>query len=82
MNFPSDTIVLYTNGGQESDRCRDLLISLNGEFLEYQLDEDFNDRQFRSEFGDTAEFPQVAVGYEHIGGLKETLHYLKEQGLI
>lgn len=82
MNFPSDTIVLYTNGGQESDRCRDLLISLNGEFLEYQLDEDFNDRQFRSEFGDTAEFPQVAVGYQHIGGLKETLHYLKEQGLI
>ncbi len=75
-------IVLYTNGGQESDRCRDLLISLNGEFLEYQLDEDFNDRQFRSEFGDTAEFPQVAVGYQHIGGLKETLHYLKEQGLI
>ena len=77
-----NTIVLYTNGGQESDRCRDLLISLNGEFLEYQLDEDFNERQFRSEFGDTAEFPQVAVGYEHIGGLKETLHYLKEQGLI
>lgn len=82
MNFPSNTIVLYTNGGQESDRCRDLLISLNGEFLEYQLDEDFNERQFRSEFGDTAEFPQVAVGYEHIGGLKETLHYLKDQGLI
>ena len=82
MNFPSNTIVLYTNGGQESDRCRDLLISLNGEFLEYQLDEDFNERQFRSEFGDTAEFPQVAVGYEHIGGLKETLQYLKEQGLI
>ncbi|MAA92077.1 MAG: glutaredoxin [Gammaproteobacteria bacterium] len=82
MNFPSNTIVLYTNGGQESDRCRDLLISLNGEFLEYQLDEDFNERQFRSEFGDTAEFPQVAVGYQHIGGLKETLHYLKEKGLI
>ncbi len=82
MNFPSDTIVLYTNDGQESDRCRDLLISLNGEFLEYQLDEDFNERQFRSEFGDTAEFPQVAVGIKHIGGLKETLQYLKEQGLI
>ena len=75
-------IVLYTDGGQESDRCRDLLISLNGEFLEYQLDEDFNERQFRSEFGDKAEFPQVAIGYKHIGGLKETLHYLQEEGLI
>ena len=77
-----NTIVLYTDGGQESDRCRQLLISLNGEFLEYQLDEDFNDRQFRSEFGDNAEYPQVAVGVQHIGGLKETLHYLQEQGLI
>ena len=75
-------IVLYTDSGQESDRCRDLLISLNGEFLEYQLDEDFNERQFRSEFGDKAEFPQVAIGYKHIGGLKETLHYLQEEGLI
>ena len=77
-----NTIVLYTDGGQESDRCRQLLISLNGEFLEYQLDEDFNDRQFRSEFGEQAQYPQVAVGYQHIGGLKETLHYLKEEGLI
>ena len=82
MNFPGETIVLYTDGGQESERCRDLLISLNGEFLEYQLDEDFNERQFRSEFGERAEYPQVAVGYKHIGGLKETLQYLKEQGLI
>ena len=82
MNGLNNTVVLYTNGGQESDRCRNLLISLNGEFLEYQLDQDFNEGQFRSEFGDTAEYPQVAVGYEHIGGLKETLHYLKEEGLI
>lgn len=77
-----NTIVLYTNGGQESDRCRQLLISLNGEFLEYQLGEDFDDRQFRSEFGENAEYPQVALGVNHIGGLKETLLYLKEEGLI
>ena len=75
-------IILYTDGGQESDRCRDLLITLNGEFLEYQLDEDFTERQFRGEFGDSAEYPQVAIGYKHIGGLKETLHYLTEEGLI
>ena len=75
-------IILYTDGGQESDRCRDLLLSLNGEFLEYQLDEDFNERQFRGEFGDHAEYPQVAIGHKHIGGLKDTLHYLTEEGLI
>ena len=76
------TVILYTDGGQESERIPQLLLSLGGEYLEYTLGKDFNDRQFRSEFGNIAEYPQVAVGYEHIGGLKETLHYLKEQGLI
>ncbi len=77
-----NTIVLYTNGGQESERIHQLLLSLGGEYLEYCLGRDFTERDFRAEFGEGAEYPQVAVGYEHIGGLKETLHYLKEQGLI
>lgn len=75
-------IVLYTDGGQESDRCRDLLLNLNGEFLEYQLGEDFTQVQFDREFGPDAEYPQVAIGYKHIGGLKDTLHYLQETGAI
>ena len=75
-------IVLYTNGGQESDRCRNLLLSLNGEFLEYQLDGDFTQVQFDREFGPDAEYPKVAIGTRHIGGLKETLHYLQDEGLI
>ena len=78
----NNMIVLYTDGGQESDRCRNLLLSLNGEFLEYQLDEDFTQVQFEREFGPDAEYPQVAIGYRHIGGLKDTLHYLQEEGLI
>lgn len=77
-----NTIVLYTDGGQESDRCRQLLISLNGEFLEYQLGEDFTDAQFQQEFGPGAHYPQVAIGYRHIGGLKETLQYLQTEGRI
>jgi hypothetical protein len=76
------TAVLYTDGGQESDRIRQLLLSLGGEYLEYTLGYDFTERQFRTEFGDTAEFPQVSIGYEHIGGLKDTLHYLQDQGLL
>jgi hypothetical protein len=77
-----NTIVLYTNGGQESERIRQLLLSLGGEYLEYCLGRDFTERDFRAEFGSSAEYPQVSIGYEHIGGLKETLHYLQEQGLI
>ena len=77
-----DTIVLYTNGGQESERIRQLLLSLGGEYLEYRLGSDFTERDFRAEFGSSAEYPQVSIGFEHIGGLKETLHYLQDRELI
>ena len=77
-----DTIVLYTNGGQESERIRQLLLSLGGEYLEYRLGSDFTERDFRAEFGSSAEYPQVSIGFDHIGGLKETLHYLQDRELI
>ena len=76
------TVILYTDGGQESERIRQLLLSLGGEYLEYTLGSDFTERQFRAEFGSTAQFPQVSIGYEHIGGLKDTLHYLQDEGLL
>lgn len=76
------TIILYTDGGQESERIRQLLQSLGGEYLEYLVGVDFSDRQFRAEFGPSAEYPQVTIGLEHIGGLKDTLHYLKDLDLI
>ena len=77
-----DTVVLYTNGSQECDRIKQLLLSLGGEFLEYILGEDFTEHQFRSEFGESVEYPQVSIGYNHIGGLKDTLHYLQDRGLL
>jgi len=80
MSLPS--VVLYSNNNQECDRAKMLLASLGGEFLEYILDKDFNQADFDSEFGSHSEYPQVAIGYNHIGGLKETLHYLNNEGLL
>ena len=77
-----NTVILYTDGGQESERIRQLLLSLGGEYHEYLLGADFSDRQFRAEFGSEAEYPQVNIGDKHIGGLKETLHYLQDHDLI
>ena len=75
--------VLYSRENcQECDRARSLLESLSVSYLEYKLGSDYDEKQFRSEFGRRAEFPQVAIDYKHIGGLKETLHYFKEQKLI
>jgi len=77
-----ETIVLYGDGSQECERIQQLLLSVGGEFLEYQLGQDFTQTQFNDEFGNNADYPQVAIGYNHIGGLKDTLHYLQEEGLI
>ena len=76
------TAVLYTNGNIECDRIRQLLQSLEGEYLEYLLGADFSDRQFRAEFGSEAEYPQITINNKHIGGLKETLQYFNQQGLL
>jgi len=76
------SIVLYTNGSQECERARTLLETLNVQIQEYKLGNHFTERSFFSEFGEEAEYPQVAIGYNHIGGLKDTLHYFKEHNLL
>lgn len=75
--------VLYSkNNCQECDRARMLLESLCISYLEYKHSQDFTDKQFAAEFGNEASYPQVAVDYEHLGSLKETLQYLKEKNVI
>ena len=76
------SIVLYTNGSQECERARTLLETLNVQIQEYKLGNHFTERSFFSEFGEEAEYPQVAIGCKHIGGLKDTLHYFEEHKLL
>jgi hypothetical protein len=77
-----EQVVLYSNGSQECERIKMLLQSIGGEYHEYHLGVDFSDRQFRQEFGSEAEYPQVAIGLNHIGSLKETLQYLNTRGVV
>ena len=78
----NQTVVIYSNSGQECERLASLLRSLGGEFLEYKLGKHFTQRAFETEFGKGAEYPQINIGFKHVGGLKETLHYLCVQGVI
>ena len=78
----NQTVVIYSNNGQECERLSSLLKSLGGEFLEYKLGQHFTQRAFETEFGKSAEYPQINIGFKHVGGMKETLQYLKEQGLF
>ena len=74
--------LVYSNGSQESERAKMVLEACGQEVREFLLGADFSDRQFRLEFGDDAEYPQVAIGLNHRGTLKETLKYMSEHGMF
>lgn len=75
--------LIYSNGNQECERAAALLEAIHlDEVVVYQLDKDFTDVQFKSEFGDEAEYPQIAIGLKHRGSLKETLQYMNETGML
>ena len=76
------TAVIYSNGSQECERAAQLLKSLEGEFLEYRLNQHFDQRAFELEFGPDATYPQIALGAKHVGHLKDLLHLAQEKGLI
>ena len=59
-----------------------LLEKLNFQISEYKLNQHFSARGFAEEFGKDAEYPQVNVGFRHIGGLKDTLQYMKDHGMF
>ena len=74
--------VLYSGGSQECERMKFLLESIGIGVYEVLLGVDFSDRQFRAEFGSEATYPQISIGYKHIGSMKETLQYLKTTGQV
>jgi glutaredoxin len=74
--------VIYSNGNQECERAKTLLEKLDFQLQEYKLNQHFSARGFIEEFGEEAEYPQVNVGFRHIGGLKETLKYMEQEGML
>jgi glutaredoxin len=76
------TAVIYSNGSLECERAASLLKSLGGEYLEYRLNHHFTQRAFETEFGPEAEYPQIALGAQHVGHLKELLQYGKDRDLF
>ena len=74
--------VIYSNGSQECERMISLLKSLGDDFHEYVLGVDFDDRAFEAEFGANATYPQISIGYHHIGSMKEALQYMSDKGMF
>lgn len=74
--------LVYGNGSQECERAVMVLEACGQNVREYLLGVDFSDRQFRAEFGGEAEYPQIAIGLDHRGSLKETLKYMSDTGMF
>lgn len=74
--------LVYGNGSQECERAVMVLEACDQDVKEFLLGTDFSDKQFRAEFGSEAEYPQIAIGLDHRGTLKETLKYMSDNGMF
>ena len=79
---PKMQALVYGNGSQECERAVMVLEACGQDVKQFLLDTDFTDKQFRAEFGPAAEYPQVAIGLDHRGTLKETLKYMSDKGMF
>ena len=74
--------LVYGNGGQESERAVMVLEACGQDVKEFMLGPDFTEKQFKNEFGSNAEYPQISIGLDHRGTLKETLKYMSDKGMF
>ena len=74
--------LVYSNGGQESERAVMVLKACGQDVRQFLLGIDFTHKQFKAEFGEQAEYPQVAIGINHRGTLKETLKFMSDTGMF
>ena len=74
--------LVYGNGSQESERAVMVLEAVGQDVREFLLGADFTHKQFKGEFGDEAEYPQISIGLDHRGSLKETLKYMSDKGMF
>ena len=74
--------LVYGNGSQESERAKMVLEACGQDVKQFLLGVDFTHKQFKAEFGEEAEYPQIAIGLNHRGTLKETLKYMSDNGMF
>ena len=75
--------IIYSDRNLECERAEALLEACSfDEVITYYVNKDFTNNQFKDEFGGEASYPQISIGINHIGGLKDTLHYLSDKGMF
>ena len=74
--------IIYSDRCIECERAQSLLEACSfDEVITYYVDRDFTNTQFQDEFGCDASYPQISIGIQHVGNLKDALHYLSDKGM-
>ena len=82
MESKYETVLYSRDNCQWCERVKQLMDSVKFPYIEYKYGVDFTRKEFYAEFGEGATFPQVQIDNKHIGGCKDTLHFLQEEGII
>ena len=78
MNF-----TIYSKDGcPYCTRIKQILDLCQFKYREYKLDEHFDKHAFQEEFGGNATFPQILLNNKKLGGVTDTVKYLKEHNLL
>ena len=78
MNFT----VYSKDGCPYCTRIKQILDLCQFKYREYKLDEHFDKHAFQEEFGGNATFPQILLNNKKLGGVTDTVKYLKEHNFI
>lgn len=64
------------------DQIRQVFNLKNIEFEEMKLGEDYTIEELKTRFGNNVTFPQIFHGEDHIGGVHDTIKYMKSVNII
>ena len=78
MNFT----VYSKDGCPYCTQIKQVLDLCQFKYQEYKLDEHFDRFAFYEEFGGNSTFPQVLLNNKKLGGVTDTVKYLKEHNLL
>ncbi len=80
------TVMNYTVFSKDDcpycEKVKEVLKLTGINFVVYTLGEQFDKDAFYGEFGEGSTFPQVVVDGKKLGGCVDTIHFLKEKGIV
>lgn len=79
---PGGTVIYTRPGCPYCTKIKEVYKMRGWAYTEYALNQQFTREQFKTEFGQSATFPQVLINGTKIGGCTEAIKYLREGAFL